>query len=307
MTHEHWSNYWASGIQTSLPQDFKNNYDGEIYQFWEQVVADIPSGGRILDVCTGNGAVALLLAKIAVATGREFIITAVDISEINTKHIKQNNPTTHTDMIEFISGHAVEDLNKFIAPQQDMIVSQFGLEYSDLTRSAYALSQVIKRQGYLVFITHNVNGDIIHYMNKEKRIYEWLHKIGLIKNCIDYFDNKITANQLIVLIRNVINNHQPPDDFQGQALFAEWVNFIGHIRGLDPYGLNQGKQSIIYFIKQHLAAEKRQQDMLRVADKLTHKKWYQPLLDSGFTLINKAEVIYRERYKMGTAYRMQNK
>src|SRR5690554_1543049 len=123
MTYEHWSNYWASGIQTSLPQDFKNNYDGEIYQFWEQVVADIPSGGRILDVCTGNGAVALILAKIAVATGREFKITAVDISQINTKYIKQNNPRAHTDMIEFSSGHAVEELNTFIGRQQDMIVS----------------------------------------------------------------------------------------------------------------------------------------------------------------------------------------
>ena len=65
MSNNHWSEYWKTGVLTSLPSDFKENYDGELYEYWESVLLAQQTPLRVLDVCTGNGAVAILLTEIA--------------------------------------------------------------------------------------------------------------------------------------------------------------------------------------------------------------------------------------------------
>ena len=50
---------------TSLPQDFAANYDGEVAEFWQAAFAQVPPAGRMIDLCTGNGAIALLAVAYA--------------------------------------------------------------------------------------------------------------------------------------------------------------------------------------------------------------------------------------------------
>ncbi|HEY9119557.1 MAG TPA: hypothetical protein VIN33_07345, partial [Marinobacter sp.] len=53
-------NYWRQGHLTSLPCGFSLNYDGEFLQFWHQQFALLGAGACVLDVCSGNGSIALL-------------------------------------------------------------------------------------------------------------------------------------------------------------------------------------------------------------------------------------------------------
>ncbi len=302
MSHEHWSNYWQSGVQTSLPQDFKNNYDGEIYDFWKNVVKNLSDNSYVVDVCTGNGAVALLIAELAEQQNKQVKITAVDISRINTDHIKANNPPSQTKMIQFVSEQPIEDIDTLIKQPQDLIVSQFGIEYSDLYRTAPALAKIIKPQGSLVFIAHSIDGAVFDFMTKEESVYQWLETVGILSAFLQYSEGTLNAEELTHEIQNIINNHQPHSSFQGQPLFKSWLKLIGQIRQSTSVQINSQKQAISHFVSQHQSARKRQQDMIRVTKKLIDKNWYQPLLNVGFELIRCNELKYKIQHHIGTIF-----
>lgn len=302
MNHQHWSNYWQNGMQTSLPRDFKHNYDGEIYDFWQQTIRNLPDGSRVLDICTGNGAVALIVAEIATQQNKNFKITAVDISQINTEYIKQSNPSSNVDMIDFVSGRSAESIDTLIKQPQDIIVSQFGIEYSDLTLSAPALAKIIKPQGRFVFIAHSATSDVFKYMSKEELIYEWLKKVGLWSLFQQFANEEIDPEQLVSKLHQIIVKNQPNPSFQEQPLFQSWLQLIGKIRQSNHHQLVTQKAAISHFVSEHWAARKRQQDMLDVAKKITDKNWYQPVLEAGFEFVEGKELKYKYKHDIGFYY-----
>ena len=81
---DHWSEYWSRGCLTSLPEDFAANYDGEIAEFWRNAFQSVPAGGSVIDLCTGNGAIALLAAEYATREEQDLSITAVDGATVNS-------------------------------------------------------------------------------------------------------------------------------------------------------------------------------------------------------------------------------
>lgn len=306
MNHTHWSNYWQSGVQTSLPQDFKDNYDGEIYYLWEQVVSRLNSGARVVDACTGNGAVALILADIALKQQKQLIITAVDISEINTQYIKENNPKEQIAMINFKSHCPIERLADLINDQQDAIVSQFGLEYSDLTQSAVALHNLMKENGELSFIAHSPKSAVFTYMDLESRIYTWLDEIGLFAIIKKFIAGQVSANGLKNGIVSVIENNKPDTSYLGHGLFQSWQKTMFMLIKQPNQQLKQQKQSLSLFVTQHQAAQKRLQDMLNVAMKVSKNNWYQPFVDCGFELEESNDVLYKNQHHIGRYYRFRS-
>jgi len=302
MTHEHWSNYWHSGMQTSLPHDFKHNYDREILSYWQQVFNQFPDGSRVLDICTGNGAVALIVAEFAKKNNINYKISAVDISQINTAYIYQHNPKQYTDMIEFISGQPAETIDKVIHHSQDIVVSQFGLEYSDLSVSAKALANVMKPKARLVFIAHSATSDVFKYMSKEELIYEWLDSTGLFDLFENFGESVIGSQELVDNLFQIIANNQPKPDFQSQSLFQSWLQLIAGIRQSNQQQLTAQQNSVLRFVQEHQAARKRQQDMINVAHKISQTEWIQPILDAGFELITKQDLKYNSKYDIGKIY-----
>ena len=75
---DHWSDYWSRGSLTSLPQDFAANYDGEVAEFWQGAFSGLDDTGRMIDLCTGNGAIALLAAEYFASEKPDIEIVAVD-------------------------------------------------------------------------------------------------------------------------------------------------------------------------------------------------------------------------------------
>jgi len=300
--NKHWSEYWRSGVQTSLPQDFKHNYDGEIYQYWQNVVSKLPNGAHVLDVCTGNGAVALIVAKIAIEQDKVFTITAVDITEINCKSILANNPVSETEMINFISHCPIEEISLKEFSKQDLVVSQFGIEYSDISRTAPVLAELMKPNGQLNFIAHGRKSDVFKYMEKEERVYSWLERIGMLKTFESFLNGDIDGHGLQHAINQIISQHRPPKEMTAQPLFQSWIQFIGQIRQSNGAILNQQKAPLEQFVQGHTNARLRGQDMLNVAKKIKHKDWITPLLDHGFQIENTGEIIYQGKNLAGDFY-----
>lgn len=302
MSHEHWSNYWHSGVQTSLPQDFKANYDGAIHSYWQTIVRQLDDNAKVTDVCTGNGAVALILADIANSQNLSLAINAVDISQINTDSIRHNNPSAVTQMITFISDCAVEQLDQTVSLPQDLIVSQYGLEYSDLKQSAPAIVKSLKPGGYLVFIAHSPKSAVFNFMQQEEAIYAWLEQVGLLALFKKYAEKQVNAEKFKKTLLTLLSQHKPNPAFRGEPLFSSWLQIIARIRVMEASQLIRQRSSIKSFVEQHVFARQRANDMLQVAKKLSDDGWIKPLLTSGLSLRNKQALYYQNNHMVGDCY-----
>nr|WP_295382836.1 class I SAM-dependent methyltransferase [Pseudoxanthomonas sp.] len=140
-----WTDYWRTGALHSCPTSYPGNYDGAIGEFWREAAQQLPQGGRILDVATGNGAVPRLL----MSHGRLDLdidgIDAADVSGIDAAMDAR---------IRFHSGIRMEAL-PFSAGQFDAASSQFGIEYANHPEALEEVLRVLKPSGQIHWVMHH--------------------------------------------------------------------------------------------------------------------------------------------------------
>ena len=147
-----WSHYWSLGHTTSLPDLFPANYSGGISAFWNDAFASLKDDSRVLDICTGNGAIALLAWDFAQSKGIRCDIHAIDAARI-TPSISERSNTAPAPVI-FHSRVPVEG-TPFSNRSFDLIVGQFALEYCNAVESIRELARIIKPDGALVLMLHH--------------------------------------------------------------------------------------------------------------------------------------------------------
>ncbi len=150
-----WSQYWQyDRIASCFDGAGQTNYSDEIAGGWRAFFADLPEGACILDLCTGNGAAALLAAE----DGRAARIVAVDQAEIDPPAFVSRHAALYA-RIEFRGRTDVEAL-PFGDGGFDAVVSQYGIEYSDLTRSLPEAVRMVAPGGRIRFVVHAADGVI---------------------------------------------------------------------------------------------------------------------------------------------------
>jgi len=78
MAHEHWTSYWQTGVTDSFGAQLPKWYKDILEPFWQQVFQGLPDQSKILDVATGNGAVAKIALQVSSEANKNFNITASD-------------------------------------------------------------------------------------------------------------------------------------------------------------------------------------------------------------------------------------
>ena len=197
MSKSHWTAYWETGALTSLPMDFKANYDGELASYWGSVLKESNKQHlTVLDVCTGNGAIALLLHELAVQQNMTVEITAIDASDIDPSVIAKSYPdkAQYIPKINFIGNCLVEQMSAKINHTYDLIVSQYGIEYCDTQKAAGNVSELLKPGGRLVFVAHTPDTAMQAFMLKEESIYEYLAQIGVLQAFNRFGKSHLTVN-----------------------------------------------------------------------------------------------------------------
>lgn len=148
-----WDRYWHyDRIASCFDGAGASNYEPCIADGWRAFFADLPAGARILDLCTGNGAAALIAAE----AERAGEIVAVDRADIDPPTFV----TRHAELyaaIDFRGGVAVEAL-PFHAARFDAAISQYGIEYSDLSRSLPEAVRVLAPGGRIRLVVHAADG-----------------------------------------------------------------------------------------------------------------------------------------------------
>lgn len=163
-----WNQYWHfDRIASCLDEQGAENYDESVSAGWRAFFEGLPDAARILDLCTGNGAVALIAAEVGRNRQEGFEITAVDKAEIDpVSYVSRHREALAG--IAFRPGTEIEAL-PFADGGFDAAVSQYGIEYSDLGRSVGELVRMIAPGGRARLVLHAAEGAI---GAKSKRVIE---------------------------------------------------------------------------------------------------------------------------------------
>ena len=173
---EHWSAYWqTSGVLNSFAEgNVKDGYSGELKSFWEQQFAATPSSAKIVDIGTGNGALAILAYDYGRANQGHFSIDGIDAAVINPVKQFEQHPAV-AKKLKAISFHSATPAEKlpYADGSIDLAVSQFGFEYSDRKHSLKALAAALKPGGKAVFVSHHSGSNLTQHSQQAVTVLEY--------------------------------------------------------------------------------------------------------------------------------------
>ena len=165
-----WTRHWAGGAAHSCAGSFGERYGGAIAAFWRQVAQDLPDGAKVLDLATGNGAVPRLLLD---ATGsRAVTIDAIDLAEVEPAW-RATLPHERQARLRFHGGQRAEVL-PFADACFTLVTSQYGLEYTDLSRSVPELLRVLATGGRAALVMHHAASRPVSLARVELGHLDWL-------------------------------------------------------------------------------------------------------------------------------------
>ncbi len=180
-TDNHWTQFWQQGHATTFGAALSGNYEGVILNFWHDQYKTLPEKARLLDVATGNGALALLAANYAREEKRDWVLDACDLAEINDQASAGSN-------INFLSHVACEDL-PYPEKSFDLVSSQFGFEYSDTSRSLAEILRVLTPGGLFAAVCHHRDSYTLNNSRKELDIYhQALEKNNIFAAARSYYE-----------------------------------------------------------------------------------------------------------------------
>src|SRR4051812_8600842 len=120
-----WDRYWqADRIASCMDGAGQSNYDDRVAAGWRAFFRSLPAGSRILDLCTGNGAVAVIAAEVCSVHRKNFAITGIDLADIDPKRFVSRYGSI-ADGISFVAKANCEAL-RFADSSFDAVVSQYG-------------------------------------------------------------------------------------------------------------------------------------------------------------------------------------
>jgi SAM-dependent methyltransferase len=150
-----WDRFWSYDRLSSFGTGKgSGNYDEPIAAGWRSFFAALPPRARVLDIATGNGAIAV----IAVEAGEQLKVTGADLAAVRPADFVSKNKGA-LGKIRFVGGAPAEKM-PFDGGSFDAVVSQYGIEYSDLKRSLPEAVRALAAGGRLRFACHAAEGEV---------------------------------------------------------------------------------------------------------------------------------------------------
>lgn len=173
---KHWSQYWqgSNALSSFAEGDAGQGYDGEVRAFWHFYLKDLADDAVIVDVGTGNGALAFLVSEFAEQNNKQWTIHGVDAADINPSvHLRAAAPIKKR--LEQINFHGNTDMAKlpFADGSVDCVLSQFALEYADHKAAVKEIMRVLKPGGKLVIMAHHADSSLIEDSKTGIRVFDY--------------------------------------------------------------------------------------------------------------------------------------
>lgn len=165
-----WSDYWRAGPLHSLAGSFQDNYEGPIRAFWEAALAGLTANDRVLDIGTGNGALPALACALYGAAMPA--VDAIDIAAPDPAWLR-DAPAACRKRIR-LHGDTAAEATGFDDGAFSMVVSQYGIEYSDLARSLPEAARITRPGGRLALVVHHAGSRLREVAATEVAMIDWL-------------------------------------------------------------------------------------------------------------------------------------
>ena len=150
-----WDSFWRYDRLSSFhAAPGAPNYGPPIADGWRAFFASLPPRSSVLDIATGNGAIAVM----AVEAGKGFSVTGADLAAVEPTAFVTRN-VAELEQVHFLPNTPAEALPLADA-SIDAVVSQYGVEYSDLARSIPEAVRVLAPGGRLRFAIHATEGAV---------------------------------------------------------------------------------------------------------------------------------------------------
>lgn len=287
----HWSAYWHAGTRHSLPQDFAGNYDRELGEFWAVQFGVLSPKERMLDLCTGAGAIAMLARKQLPAS---VSITAIDGAALDAAALAAIWPEELDFLkgIEFVFGCPIETItDDHVSGPFDLVTSQYGLEYCNLELVAPIISGLVKPGGRLVLVTHATDSEMAHAMAGEADDYEVLAEHGYFKLLASWAKGQLSGQALVDRLNRVVVSLMPIWQKTSSPLLAQVIQ-AGRIALGQPTSQLMGQRQLAAdYLTQLQAGHQRLLDMQRVTEMVDRgPDWLSPLIEQGLTLQDQGEI-----------------
>jgi ubiquinone/menaquinone biosynthesis C-methylase UbiE len=162
-----WNKYWEHGFLTSCSNAFAGNYEGTLRDCWLSFFGRLSRGSRVLDLCTGNGAIAMIANEVSREKGMELEIHGIDSAAIRP-HETVSRGRELLDGIRFHGGVAAESTG-FEDQYFQAIAGQYALEYTDVDACAAEMARIAAPGAVLQFIVHHDRSIVMKTSQEEIR------------------------------------------------------------------------------------------------------------------------------------------
>ncbi len=297
-----WSQYWAGGALTSLPQDFTGNYDGEVAAFWHERFAETPSSAHLLDLCTGNGPIALLAAEWGQQHAHRLGITAVDAARPQPDRVSGLSSSQRglLQTIRFLGETPVESL-PFEDESFDLVCSQYGIEYCDLEAAADQVARVLRPGGVLAIVSHEADSAMMQTMRDELAAYDALESTRLPKLMRSWGRGQLGDREFVSAGQQALRALQAARDASSRSPLVQQVGqAVAGLLQLQPAVMRQQADAVAHYADQLRAGRARLDDMLRVNRRIAEDPaWHAPFERAGLTLRFARPLVYADQHPMG--------
>jgi ubiquinone/menaquinone biosynthesis C-methylase UbiE len=151
----YWDDWWREGQQASCLSGPDGGYSGETEYRWQKTFASLPNGSRILDVCTGNGAIAAIAVKTSDQHSLNLDVSAMDRAIIDPPRFVRG--VKALKKVTFYSDRPVEK-TRLESGAYDLVTSQYGLEYADIPAALKEVVRLIAPSGQICLAMHAEEG-----------------------------------------------------------------------------------------------------------------------------------------------------
>ncbi|MDZ7811930.1 MAG: methyltransferase domain-containing protein [Ideonella sp.] len=166
-----WGRLWRQGLAHSFggsdgPDGWR---ESPLADFWAE---RLPEGGpvRLLDLCTGNGV--LLQSLLNLRSASDIVGVGVDLASVAPRWLETLSPSMR-QRVNLLSEVNIEAL-PFPLGSFDCVVSQFGIEYADLSKALAEAYRVLTPGGHFVAAIHHPNSRPVTMAHEELAQIEWV-------------------------------------------------------------------------------------------------------------------------------------
>lgn len=283
---------------------------------WQQFFSTLPERARILDICTGNGAIAILANQVSRRNQKDFEIHGIDQAAIDPRANVKSDP----DLLQGIHFRPGTPCERTGFPDEyfDAVTGQYALEYTHMEEALPEIKRVCRAGARIMFVLHHARSIVMRITRQEIQdatlLFDDADLFGKAKSLITKVGMTTTPSQRRSLardreaeaLRHAFNaaagavseavEQSPQPEFLRTALSYVTRAY----KALDSGGLQRSLLELQESEAELRAHVGRLQDLLRAAVSEERLAWVVLQLETlGFAVEPTREIYHDEKSLMG--------